>query len=261
MKRFLAPICLASLAAVFLGCPDTESNDSATSHSPPVVDRAEQYASDVAAFEAAVGKNEDLSPEQIHKIMETIRNSPLFKNTFMGVSTLQNPTDFWILMEIMYEMKPDLIVEAGTFHGGSAGLWAIILEHMNPDGRVITIDIDDRRDKRAIAWPISNRKVDFLLGSSTDPEIVADVHRRAKGKRVMVILDSLHSKEHVADELKAYSPLIPVGGYIIVQDTESGPLQAIDEFLATNDSFVADRAKERYPDTNTGRGYLKRVRP
>jgi cephalosporin hydroxylase len=246
---------------MFFGCLDSESNDSVASPTRSDVDRADQYATDVEAFERAVGKNEGLAPEQIHKIMEEIRNSPLFKNTFMGVSTLQNPTDLWILMEIMYEMKPDLIVEAGTFHGGSAGLWAILLEHMNPNGRVITIDIDDRRDKRAINWPISKRKVDFLLGSSTDPAIVADVHRRAKGKRVMVILDSLHSKEHVANELKAYSPLIPVDGYIVVQDTESGPLEAIDEFLAANDSFVADRAKERYSDTNTVRGYLKRIRP
>jgi len=261
MKRFLAPICLGSLAVVLFGCLDSEPDDSVASSPTSVADRGDQYATDVAAFERAVGKNEDLTPEQIHKIMEEIRNSPIFKNTFMGVSTLQNPTDLWILMEIMYEMKPDLIVEAGTFHGGSAGLWAILLEHMNPDGRVITIDIDDRRDKRAIDWPISNRKVDFLLGSSTDPAIVADVHRRAKGKRVMVILDSLHSKEHVANELNAYSPLIPVGGYIVVQDTKAGPLQAIDEFLAANRSFVADRAKERYSDTNTVRGYLKRVRP
>ncbi len=261
MKRFLAPICLGSLAVVFFGCLDTESDDPVASPPPSVVDRADQYATDVAAFERAVGKNEDLTPEQIHKFMQEIRNSPIFKNTFMGVSTLQNPTDLWILMEIMYEMKPDLIVEAGTFRGGSAGLWAMILEQINPDGRVITIDIDDRRDKRAIDWPISNRKVDFLLGSSTDPAIVADVHRRAKGKRVMVILDSLHSKEHVANELKAYSPLVPVGGYIVVQDTRVGPLQAIDEFLAANHSFVADRAKERYSDTNTVRGYLKRVRP
>ena len=104
------------------------------------------------------------------------------------------------------------------------------------------------------------RRIDFLLGSSTDPEIVAEVHRRAKGKRVLVLLDSLHAKEHVAAELKAYASLVPIGSYVIVQDTLVGPIRAIDEFLATHDTFSADRSRERYSDTNSVRGYLKRVR-
>jgi len=161
----------------------------------------------------------------------------------------------------MYEVRPDLIVETGTYHGGSAPFWAIILEHINPAGRVITIDIEDQRTRRAKNLPIAKKRVDFLLGSSTDPEIVAEVHRRAEGKRVLVLLDSLHSKEHVAAELEAYAPLVPVDGYLIVQDTMVGPIAAIDEFLAANDSFVADRGRERYADTNTVRGYLKRVKP
>ncbi len=100
----------------------------------------------------------------------------------------------------------------------------------------------------------------FLLGSSTAPEVVAEVHRRARGKRVMVILDSLHSKEHVAAELAAYAPLVPVGSYIVVQDTPLDSLAAIDEFLEANENFMADRSRERYPDTNSVRGYLRRVR-
>ena len=63
------------------------------------------------------------------------------------------------------------------------------------------------------------------------------------------------------DELEAYAPLVSVGGYIIVQDTTVGPLGAIDEFLAATDSFVADRSRERYPDTSSVRGFLKRVKP
>ena len=100
----------------------------------------------------------------------------------------------------------------------------------------------------------------FLLGSSTAPDVVAEVRRRAQGKRVMVLLDSLHTKEHVAAELTAYSTLVSVGSYIVVQDTPVGPLEAIDEFLEVNKDFVADRSRERYPDTNSVRGYLHRVR-
>ena len=253
-------VCLGLLTASLSGCSDPEAVEPAPA-AKPSVDRSRQYEEDVATYERVVGKAHGLTPEEIHQAMNSLRANPVFQNTFLGVLTIQNPTDAWIVMEIMHEVKPDIIVEAGTYHGGSAALWAVILEHINPDGRVITIDIEDQRARRAIRLPISKRRVDFLLGSSTDPEIVADVHRRARGKRVLVLLDSLHSKEHVAAELEAYSPLVPVGSYVIVQDTPVGPLAAIDEFLAANDSFVADRARERYADTSAVRGYLRRVKP
>jgi cephalosporin hydroxylase len=186
---------------------------------------------------------------------------PVFRSRFLGVRTLQNPMDAWVIQEIITEVAPDYIVETGTYQGGSAALWALILENVNPDGRVITIDIEDQRDPAAVALAISQRRVDFLVGSSTAPEIVAEVERRVRGGRVLVILDSLHSKEHVADELAAYAPLVPVGSYVIVQDTPVGPIHAIDEFLAANDTFVADRERERFLLTNTQRGYLRRARP
>lgn len=263
MKKPITRTALAALSAIvisFTGCTDSETVAPDSSREP-AINRTNQYAADVEVFERAAGKNSGFTPQQIHEFMKGMQSAPVFKNKFLGIPTLQTPSDLWIIMEIMYETKPDIIVEAGTFQGGSAAFWAIILEHINPNGRVITIDIEDKRHRLATRLPISERKVDFLLGSSTDPAIVAEVHRRAKGKRVLVILDSLHSKDHVAAELKAYAQLVPIGGYIIVQDTQVGPLLAIDEFLAANSSFIADRSRERYSDTNTVRGYLKRVGP
>jgi len=260
MKKLLAVVCLGFLTASSSGCRDSETPE-AVPAAKPNVDRTRQYERDIARYELAVGKTHGRKPEEIAEVMRKMGAAPVFQNTFLGVSTLQNPSDAWIIMEILQAVKPDLIIEAGTYHGGSAALWAVILEHINPDGRVITIDIEDQRAPRAIGLPISKRRVDFLRGSSTDPEIVAEVHRRAQGKRVLVLLDSLHSKEHVAAELEAYAPLVPVDSYVIVQDTRLGPLAAIDEFLAANDSFVADRARERYPDTSSVRGYLRRVKP
>jgi cephalosporin hydroxylase len=185
----------------------------------------------------------------------------VFQNKFLGISTVQHPFDVWITQEIISEVKPDLIIEAGTYHGGSALLWAMFLENINSNGRVITIDIKDQRTQRAIDLPIAKRRVDFLLGSSTDPEIVAEVSRRAKGKKVLVILDSLHKREHVLNELKAYSPLVSLGSYIIVQDTPVGGIRrAIREFLSGNDSFLVDHRRERFVLTNNVDGYLKRVR-
>ena len=194
----------------------------------------------------------------------------VFENRWLGVKTLQNPNDMWITQEILFEVKPDFLVEAGTYHGGSAALWAMILEQINSDARVITIDIEDQVTE-ARELDIFRRKVDFLIGGSTDPEILAEVKRRTKGKKVVVLLDSAHDKDHVLNELNAYSPLVGVGSYVIVQDTivnghpiwpehGPGPYEAVEEFLATNDQFKPDRARERMLVTFSRKGYLKRIK-
>lgn len=189
---------------------------------------------------------------------------------WLGVLTAQNPNDVWIHQEIIHDVKPDFIVEAGTLFGGSAALWATVLQQVNPDGRVITIDIDDK-SAQARQLPIVKQKVDFLVGSSTDPNIVAEVRKRVEGKKVLVILDSDHRKAHVLNELKAYAPLVNVGSYLIVQDTDvnghpvrrdfgPGPMEAVEEFLAGNDAFVADRGREHLLFSMHPKGYLKRVK-
>jgi len=191
-------------------------------------------------------------------------------NRWLGVIALQNPPDAWIHQEIITEVKPDYIIETGTYTGGSAALWAMVLREVNPAGRVITIDIEDQF-KEAKALPVFKERVDFLLGSSTDPKVVAEVEKRVKGKRVLVTLDSLHTKDHVLAEIKAYGPLVSVGSYLIVQDTNfnghpvvkhfgPGPFEAVEEFLATNDQFVPDRSRERFLFTTNPNGYLKRVK-
>ena len=191
-------------------------------------------------------------------------------NSFLGIRTLQNPLDVWVTFEIIHKVKPDVIVETGTFQGGSAALWAMFLEQVNPEGRVITIDIENESPK-ARELSISRRRVDFLIGSSTAPEILEEVRRRVAGKRVLVILDSLHNMHHVLDELRAYAPMVPRGSYIVVQDTAMnghptapdygpGPYEAVEAFLAETGDFVADRSRERLMMTNNPMGFLKRVR-
>ena len=157
MKMLPAILCLAALLAFLSGCSEFESPDAAP-QAKAKLDRVGQYASDVATFERAMGKDHSRTPEEIHEIMKKLKEAPVFKNRFLGILTYQNPTDAWIVMEIMYQVKPDIIIEAGTYHGGSAVLWAIVLEHINPDGRVITIDIQDQRERRAVEIPISKRK-------------------------------------------------------------------------------------------------------
>jgi len=219
--------------------------------------------------------------EEVHEMFETQPGARAFvftwatnqqgtiNNRWLGVQTIQNPLDAWVTQEIIWDTKPDFIVETGTHKGGSAALWATILAQVNPDGRIITIDIEDKVTKAA-ELPIVARSVDFIVGSSVDPAVVADVVERTKGKKVLVILDALHTEEHVGKELAAYSPIVNIGSYIIVQDTEvpmtppalryGGVARAAAAFVASNDHFEVDKSRERLVLTNNGGGFLKRVR-
>ena len=212
-----------------------------------------------------------LSEQEIHRFAHWWwqEQSYFFGNRWLGVQATQNPLDAWITQEILYEVRPDFIVETGTLKGGGAALWAVILEQVNPAGRVITIDITgDTRDARKL--PIVQRKVDFLVGSSIDPATVAEVKKRVAGGRTLVILDSLHTRDHVLAELRTYAPLVDVGSYLIVQDTGMWrPLRnhpggwasdAVDEFLQENDAFAPDRSRERFWLTNCAGAWLKRAR-
>jgi cephalosporin hydroxylase len=208
--------------------------------------------------------------DQFHKLF--YESTETWHSTkWLGIGALQNPNDVWITQEIISEVKPDLIVEAGTFMGGSAALWAMVLEQVNPNGRVITIDIEDRVPAEAHNLPIVKERVDFLRGSSTDPKIIDEIRRRADGKKVLVILDSDHSKNHVLDEMNAYGPMVTKGSYMIVQDTNinghpvypdfgPGPWEALDEYLPKNEQFQSDKSRERLMFTMHPRGYLKKVK-
>jgi cephalosporin hydroxylase len=190
--------------------------------------------------------------------------------SWLGLPTIQNPNDVWVTQELISRLKPDFIVETGTWHGGSAAIWAMVQDQVNPAGRVITIDIQKLVDEATLP-PIWRRKVDFILGSSTDPAVVADVTRRVGKGRTMVLLDSDHRAPHVLAEMRAYAPLVSVGSYLIVQDTDinghpvlpgwgPGPMEAVDEFLGKDDRFEVDRTQERMMFTMHPRGYLKRVK-
>ena len=192
------------------------------------------------------------------------------RNQWLGIPTQQNPNDVWIIQEIITSVKPDYVIETGTFSGGSAVLWAMILREANPNGRVITIDIEDQiKDARKMT--IFQQMVSFLLGSSTDPKIVAEVMQQVKGKKNLVILDSDHRKDHVLKEMESYAPLVSLGSYLIVQDSNinghpvlanfgPGPMEAIEAFLASNGDFESDTDRERLLFTMHPRGYLKRVK-
>jgi len=187
------------------------------------------------------------------------------------IPTLQHPFDAWVTQEIVVETRPVRIVEAGALCGGSATMWAMLLEHVVPDGRVVAIDLQDNMDQ-ARTVDAFRRRVDFVQGSTIDPAVVAHVAEMVECHRTMVILDSAHDAPHVAAELDAYAPMVASGCYLIVQDGfvnghplepdhGPGPYEGVQEFLAADDRFEVDRSRERMLFTFNPSGFLRRRCP
>jgi cephalosporin hydroxylase len=185
------------------------------------------------------------------------------KATWLGTQALKNPLDLWIYQEIVVETQPELIVETGTYRGGSAHFLASVCDLVGR-GEVVSIDVEPARDD----YPVHPR-ITYLAGrSSTDPGVVAEVAERAAGRPILVVLDSDHSQAHVEAELAAYAPLVPLGCYLIVEDSNigqiredlmPGPLQAVESFLSRRDDFEIDREREKFLITFNPSGYLRRV--
>ena len=179
-----------------------------------------------------------------------------WRNTYwLGKKSWKCPLDLWIYQEIIYDLKPDIIVESGTFKGGTALYLANICDLVNK-GIIITIDIVDLEDR-----PKHNR-IKYLTGSSTSNEITSKVKKElGNNDRVMVILDSNHSKNHVLNELRIYSKMVTKGSYLIIEDTNlDGPRKALKAFLKENKDFFTDKSKNKFFLTFNPKGFLKKVK-
>lgn len=183
---------------------------------------------------------------------------------FLGVPTQKCPLDLFIYQEILYELKPDIIIEAGTAFGGGALFLASICDLINK-GQVITIDIKNSHHE------IYHKRITYLIGSSTSEKIVSQISKMIINKnKVLVILDSDHSKQHVLQELMIYSKFVTKGSYIIVEDSNvnghpvqsnhgPGPMEAIEEFMKHNKQFTIDKTREKFLLTFNPNGYLKKL--
>jgi cephalosporin hydroxylase len=208
--------------------------------------------------------NRQLDRSAIARAHEVFYESDAWtKATWLGTQALKNPLDLWVYQEIVAETEPDLIVETGTYRGGSALFLASVCDLVGR-GEVVSIDVEPARDD----YPVHPR-ITYLAGrSSTDPGVVAEVAERAAGRPTLVVLDSDHSQAHVEAELAAYAPLVPVGCYLIVEDSNigliredlmPGPLEAVESFLSRRDDFEIDRDREKFLITFNPSGYLRRV--
>jgi cephalosporin hydroxylase len=199
-------------------------------------------------------------------------------STWNGIRVLQFPSDLMTYQEIITETRPDLIVETGTAWGGLTLFLATVLDSLGEPGRVVTIDIEAQEWRETVAYGQYDRRllkrIRFLHGSSTAPEIFQTVSEMAQGANVLLILDSLHTSEHVHQELQLYSQLVSPGGYLLVNDTtiggryldeswdllEVGPLYGVRRFLEESSDFEFAHDRQRFAVSCMHSGILRRVR-
>lgn len=184
---------------------------------------------------------------------------------WLGTRAKKCPLDLWNYQEIIFEVRPDVIVECGTSHGGCTLFLASVCDLVNA-GRVVSIDLVKKKERP------KHKRVKYLVGSSTSGKVVEEVRSLiGKGDKVMVVLDSDHNKGHVLEELRAYSPLVSRGSFLVVEDTNlnghpvepffgPGPMEAVEEFLGENKDFVVDESREKFFLTFNPKGYLRRVK-
>ena len=217
-------------------------------------------------------KNEPfLNDQLVNDFIKLYHSSGVhYRTRWLGIPTLENPCDMWAIQEIITEIKPDFIIETGTYKGGGAVFYASILQNSNPAGKVITVDIKPQCDEAAKLKLFQDR-VEFIEGSSVSDEVISRIAERVKGAKVMVTLDSDHHMTHVLNELRLYSKFVSPGSYLIVQDTShnghplkttygKGPMEALEEFLKESKDFERDESREKFLLTFHPGGYLKRIR-
>ena len=199
--------------------------------------------------------------------------------TWMGVPIIQLPADIMATQEVIWKTKPDIIIETGVARGGSLIFMASILEIIGK-GKVIGVDIDIRKHNRESieAHPLSKR-INLVEGGSVDTDILAEVRSHIrKDSKVMVVLDSDHSRSHVLNECRAYGPMVTQGCYLVVADTLVGhveekdaptnrsklwfkgndPLSATNDYLKENDRFeIDDEINGKLVLSSSPGGYLK----
>jgi len=199
--------------------------------------------------------------------------------TWMGVPIIQLPADIMATQEVIWKTKPDIIIETGVARGGSLIFMASILEIIGK-GKVIGVDIDIRQHNRESieAHPLSKR-INLVEGGSVDTDILAEVRSHIrKDSKVMVVLDSDHSRSHVLNECRAYGPMVTQGCYLVVADTLVGhveekdaptnrsklwfkgndPLSSTNDYLKENDRFeIDDEINGKLVLSSSPGGYLK----
>ncbi|NRA10927.1 MAG: cephalosporin hydroxylase family protein [Crocinitomicaceae bacterium] len=239
----------------------------------------EKFEQDVIQRVNKQGKDAELKELADKWVEKSMQKKYVYNFSWLGRPIIQYPEDIMALQEIIWKVKPDLIIETGIAHGGSIIFSASMLKILGGDRKVIGIDIDIREHNRT---EIENHPVSDIItmveGSSIAEETIAKVKAMAEGyEKVMVILDSMHTHDHVLAELNGYSSLVSKDSYLVVLDTfvedmpvdffedrpwnvGNNPKTAVWEFIEENKDFVIDKSvHEKLLITVGPDGYLKRI--
>lgn len=233
-------------------------------------------------------KQENIQKLAKDRVLKSLTTKFLYDSTkykysynfeWLGRPIIQFPQDIMAMQEIIWEVKPDLMIETGIAHGGSLIFYASLLELIGR-GEVLGIDIDIRKhNRKEIEKHKMFKRIKMIEGSSVDKKVIKKVKKIVqKHKKIMVCLDSLHTHEHVLKELNLYSKFVSKGSYLVVFDTiieyfpkgffknkpwdkGNNPATAVKEFLKKNKNFIADKNIEnKLLITCAPGGFLKRVK-
>jgi cephalosporin hydroxylase len=244
------------------------------------MDQINKFRAEVKDNIKKISEDHDLQGFSNLWVREASRYKYSYNFTWLGRPIIQLPQDIVAMQEIIWQVKPDLIIETGIAHGGSLIFYASMLELIGGEGQVLGIDIDIREHNRVeIEKHPMFKRIKMIQGSSTDEKVVKQTREFAKNKKqVIVLLDSDHLHSHVLKELQLYSPLVMKGSYLIVSDTliedmpegyfsdrpwgkGNNPKTAVLEFLKTNHRFEIDREINcKLLITGNLGGYLKCVK-
>lgn len=245
------------------------------------MNKKEEFENEVKENIRRLGEAKDLPQKTLDWMLSVAKAGNYTYNfSWMGRPIIQYPQDIMAMQEIIWKVKPQLIIEAGIAHGGSLIFYASMLQLLGGDGMVLGLDIDIREHNRVEIenHPMAKR-IKMIEGSSIDKKVIDQVYTIARGKSpILVVLDSMHTHDHVRDELKAYSPLVTKDSYLVVFDTViedtpetftanrpwgkgNNPKTAVWEFLKTNDRFEIDKEIEnKILITVAPDGYLKCIK-
>ena len=241
----------------------------------PVKEFFEERKADIELM----GNDQKLREMSLEWMLRADKYKYTYNFTWMGIPIIKFPSDMIIQQELMWKLKPDIIIETGIAHGGSILFSASIMEINGVNGEVVAIDTDIREhNKKLIVNHPMYKRITMYEGSSVDQNIVTKVLKHVENKKcIMVILDSLHSHEHVLEELKIYAPLVTPGSYVILPDTfieffpkgyyshnrpwdvGNNPYTAMKAFLTENKNFLIDKElNNKAMISETVDGYLRR---
>jgi len=226
-------------------------------------DDREEFLDNLRAQSLALGADREIFLRSLDYLVDIDKYDYSYLWTWMGVPIIQLPADTMATQEVIWATKPDIIIETGVARGGSVIFMASLLEVIGK-GKVVGVDIDIRAHNRlAIESNPMTKRITLIEGDSVDPEVLRQVRAEIpEGARVMVVLDSDHSRDHVLAECRAYGDLVTPGCYMVVADTLVGhmdedktsrkrsqlwykgnePLSALNDYMAENDRFEVDEA-------------------